>query len=68
VGQGTREGGTATRKPGDQKLAAGIEAMWLRDMRKMAVDQAGDAEASSTLLQHSSVTPTSKHCRTRGDD
>jgi hypothetical protein len=55
------------RAVGDEELAQSVEAMWLRDMRKMAADQAPDLEAASKLLQHSSVAITRKHYRTRGD-
>jgi hypothetical protein len=57
----------ADRTPEAQEFAVQIEAMWLRDMRKMAADQAVDAEAASKLLQHSSVALTKRHYRTRGD-
>lgn len=55
------------RAAGHGEFAAQIEAMWLRDMRKMAADQAEDAEAASKLLQHSSVALTRRHYRTKGD-
>lgn len=55
------------RGDGEKELAAQIEAMWLRDMRKMAADQAADAESASKLLQHSSVALTRRHYRTKGD-
>jgi hypothetical protein len=66
VGQGAREGGGQGmwRAAGDEQFAVQIEAMWLRDMRKMAADQAVDAEAASKLLQHSSVALTKRHYRT----
>jgi hypothetical protein len=57
----------AARAAGDETFAQQIESMWLRDMRKMAADQAVDAEAASKLLQHSSVALTKRHYRTRGD-
>jgi hypothetical protein len=47
------------------KLAAGIRAMYLRDMRKRAADLADDTDAASRLLQHSSARLTSEHYRTR---
>lgn len=53
----------AARPAGDEQLAVQIEAMWLRDMRKMAAD----AEAASKLLQHSSVALTKRHYRTKSD-
>jgi hypothetical protein len=55
------------RAAGDEAFAVQIEAMWLRDMRKMAADQAVDAEAASKLLQHSSVALTKRHYRTKSD-
>lgn len=58
---------TKARAGGDEQLAAEIEAMWLRDMRKYAADLAPDAEAASKLLQHSSVALTRRHYRTKGD-
>jgi hypothetical protein len=53
--------------PEGEAFAQRIEAMWLRDMRKMAADQAPDAEAASKLLQHSSVALTKRHYRTKSD-
>lgn len=53
---GTKEG---------EALAQRIEAMWLRDMRKLAADLADDSAEASKLLQHSSVALTDKHYRTR---
>jgi len=55
---GTKEG---------EEFARRIEAMWLRDMRKMAADLAPTTEAASELLQHSSKALTQRHYRTRGD-
>lgn len=52
---------------GDMELAKQIRAMFLRDCRKRAADLAGSAEEASRLLQHSSVSLTSKHYRTRAD-
>lgn len=53
--------------PEGEAFAAQIEAMWLRDMRKMAADHAVDAETASKLLQHSSVALTKRHYRTKSD-
>lgn len=47
------------------ELAEGILAMYLRDMRKRAADLAGNADAASELLQHSSKAVTLKHYRTK---
>jgi hypothetical protein len=55
------------RAAGNDALAVGIEAMWLRDMRKMAADHAENVKAASELLQHSSEALTRKHYRARGD-
>jgi integrase len=41
-------------------------AIWLRDMRKYASQQAGSLEAASKLLQHSSIGVTQRHYR-QGD-
>lgn len=57
----------AAGTPEGEAFAQEIEAMWLRDMRKMAADLAPDAEAASKLLQHSSVAVTRRHYRTKGD-
>jgi hypothetical protein len=57
----------AAGTPEGEQFAQEIEAMWLRDMRKMAADQAEDAESASKLLQHSSVALTRRHYRTKGD-
>lgn len=53
------------RAAGDETLAARIESMWLRDMRKLAADLSEDLESASRLLQHSSTKVTSDHYRTR---
>lgn len=50
---------------GDTELAASIRAMFLRDMRKRASDIAETDEAASKLLQHSSVSITKKHYRSK---
>lgn len=50
---------------GEPQLAAAIRAMILRDMRKRASDLSESDEAASQLLQHSSVTLTRKHYRTK---
>jgi hypothetical protein len=57
----------AESTPEAEASARQIGAMWLRGMRKMAADQAADAEAASKLQQHSSVALTRWHYRTRGD-
>lgn len=49
-----------------EALAVLLEAMYLRDMRKMASDLAEDEEAAQKLLQHGNVATTRKHYRTRG--
>ena len=53
------------RAAGDEALAKDIEAMWLRDMRKMAADRADSDEAAAELLQHGDKRLTQKHYRTR---
>lgn len=55
------------KEAGKKLLAEQLGKMFLRDMRKMAADLAESAEAASKLLQHSSVSLTSKHYRTRAD-
>lgn len=50
---------------GEMDLATEIRAMILRDMRKRAGDLSESDEAASQLLQHSSVTLTKRHYRTR---
>lgn len=50
---------------GETELAERIRAMILRDMRKRAGDLSESDEAASQLLQHSSVTITRKHYRTK---
>lgn len=50
---------------GDTELAASIRAMILRDMRKRASDLTETDEQASELLQHSSVSITKKHYRTK---
>lgn len=52
---------------GNPELAARIRGMYLRDMRSMAADLAGDLEAASKLLQHGSKSITEKHYRTRAE-
>lgn len=47
------------------ELAKQIGAMYLRDMRKRASDLAGDISEASGLLQHSNVSLTEKHYRTK---
>lgn len=51
---------------GDDRLAALIRAMYLRDMRKLASDLAADEAEAAKLLQHSSVDLTRRHYRTAG--
>jgi IS1 family transposase len=53
-------------KSNNPGLASQIRAMYLRDMRKLAADLAGDSAEASKLLQHSSTALTEKHYRTRG--
>jgi IS1 family transposase len=52
-------------KSNNPGLASQIRAMYLRDMRKLAADLAGDS-AEASKLQHSSTALTEKHYRTRG--
>ncbi len=42
-----------------------VRAMYLRDMRSLAADLAGDITEASKLLQHSSEAVTKKHYRTK---
>jgi hypothetical protein len=53
-------------KADDDELAASIRKMWLKDTRKFAADLAEDEEAAAKLLQHSSVSLTRKHYRSKG--
>lgn len=53
-------------KSNNPDLAQQIRAMYLRDMRKLAADLAGSDEHAAELLQHSSVSLTRKHYRTKG--
>jgi hypothetical protein len=50
---------------GDAQLGKLIRSMYLRDMRSLAADLAGDLAEASKLLQHSSASVTAKHYRTR---
>jgi len=50
---------------GNDALAKSIRTMILRDMRKRASDFAETDEQASQLLQHSSVSVTKKHYRTK---
>lgn len=50
---------------GDAGLGAKIRGMYLRDMRSLAADLAGDIDEASKLLQHSSKSLTEKHYRTK---
>lgn len=45
----------------DDDLARQLEAMWLRDMRKLASRRAGGGKASADLLQHADQRLTDKH-------
>lgn len=53
------------REAGKEDLANGIEAMFLRDMRKRAADLAEDIDEATRLLQHSSRRLTETHYRTK---
>ena len=53
-------------KSNNPGLAQQIRAMYLRDMRRLAADLAGDSAEASKLLQHSSTALTEKHYRTKG--
>ena len=55
------------REDGDEELAAQIEAMYLRDMRRFAADHAENLEAARQLLQHSTEAVTRRHYRPGGD-
>jgi len=48
----------------DDEFARDIEAMFLRDMRKMAAGLAGSDEEAAELLQHDDVRLTRRHYRT----
>ena len=50
---------------GDAALGGRIRKMFLRDMRSLAADLAGDVDEASKLLQHSSKKLTEKHYRTK---
>lgn len=50
---------------GDVELGRQIRGMYLRDMRSLAADLAGDLEQASRLLQHSSKAVTERHYRTK---
>ncbi|MEI8170635.1 MAG: integrase [Rhodoferax sp.] len=47
------------------ELADNIKAMYLRDSRKRAADLAPDMDAASKLLQHSNISVTKAHYRTK---
>lgn len=49
-----------------KEFAEQIRAMVLRDMRKRAADLADTDEAAAQLLQHSAVSLTKRHYRTKG--
>lgn len=49
------------RAEGHEDLAQQLEAMWLRDMRKLASRRAGGGRASSDLLQHADQRLTDRH-------
>jgi hypothetical protein len=55
------------RKEGQEAFATEIEAMYLRDMRKMAADLAEDLESASKLLQHSNPALTLAHYRSKAE-
>ncbi|QKV52359.1 integrase [Comamonas antarctica] len=50
---------------GDEELAKLIRSMYLRDMRSFAANLADDITEASKLLDHSNVSVTRKHYRTR---
>lgn len=52
---------------GNPEFAKLIREMYLRDMRSRAADLAEDLQQASKLLQHSSVTLTRKHYRTKAE-
>ncbi|MBL8304040.1 MAG: integrase [Ideonella sp.] len=51
----------AAREAGDEALAARVQAMWLRDMRKLASVKAGSLAAAADLLQHDDPRLTARH-------
>lgn len=51
----------AAVEAGDEELAEGVKAMYLRDMRKVAGRKAGSVEAAAELLQHDDQRLTRKH-------
>lgn len=55
----------AAESSGDSELAADVRRMILRDCRKVAADLAEDDDEASRLLQHSSVSVTRAHYRSR---
>lgn len=61
------EAAKKAREQGKETLAQDIEAMWLRDLRKMAANLAESLEEASRLLQHSSVNVTRLHYRTKAE-
>ena len=50
---------------GQAALGARIRGMYLRDMRSLAADLAGDVDEAAKLLQHSSTAITKRHYRTK---
>lgn len=56
----------AAAKPANEAIKGGIEAMYMRDMRKRAASLADDMAEASKLLQHSSQAVTERHYR-KGD-
>lgn len=50
---------------GEERLAVDLRSMFLRDMRRYASNIAATDEEASQLLQHSSVSLTRKHYRTK---
>jgi hypothetical protein len=55
------------REAGDEQMALAVEAMILRDCRKMASNLAGTLEEASQLLQHTNTATTRRHYRSKVD-
>jgi hypothetical protein len=55
----------AAEKAGNPEFGAEVRLMYLRDMRSMAADLAGDLDEASKLLQHSNKAVTDKHYRNK---
>lgn len=64
-GNARKKAAAKAKERGQEALAAEIKAMVLRDMRKRAADLSADDAAASALLQHSSVSLTKRHYRSR---